>query len=928
MPESFSIHHLNVRSLPPKLDDIKAFVVNENVDVLCLSETWLSPMFPSNIISIPEFVLLRQDRRDGYGGVAIYLKNNIQYSIIHTDHTIEQLWIRVGGISSHRSLAIGVVYNPHRNSYNTFLESLHNSISIVFPTCDELICTGDFNIDLLDGDSTPAGKFFELCDTFGLTQVVNVPTRVTDTSSSLLDYIVVSDKQLIKSVGVEPFLSDLKLDHYLVSCTLTFVSDAPRIIYRNIRDFRYFDRDKLLRDLIVAPFHKMFRIHDIDEKVGFFNNLLTELFAVHAPLRRVRITKLYAPWMTNNLRLLMRSRDKAQQRWKRTKNDADFNYYKSLRNQVTLLCRQEKKSYFENCISTNDMKSIWRNLRPPKNCCIPEALRDVEALNEFFVGRNELDPDQRCIDEYMNNSMFGGAVAFSFESVLPDKVAELMSTIKTESVGVDGIGVRLLSLCFDFIVPFLTHILNCCLEQGIFPDIWKIAIVRPVPKTAVPAEFRDLRPISILPVLSKILEKIMCEQLRNYLASHGVIPEQQSGFRPLHSCGTALLHIKDDILRAKDAGLVTALVLFDFSKAFDMINHDLLLAICSHVGMSDGACRLLRSYLSGRQQSVHIDELQSNVKCIPAGVPQGSVLGPLLYILYTHGMPEIFKHCKAHFYADDTQIYYSFPPSDLLLAKKRVDDDVGALLNYADSHCLKINHTKTKVILFGPNNILQNITNIFSVNVGGLEVKPVPEARNLGVIFDSSLHFRSHVSECVRRGYGKLKLIYNKRYFMSKEVKSNLCNALVLSSLNFCDYVYGPSIDAKDAHRIQVLQNSCLRLIYGVRRRQRISHRLRENNWLSMANRRLHHAAVLFHKIILFKSPPYLLNKITYRSDVHNLNIRFGGTVSIPLHKTEAYKSSFTYQVSSIYNNVPQYLKAMNSKAFKIHYWKLLFHNQ
>lgn len=402
----------------------------------------------------------------------------------------------------------------------------------------------------------------------------------------------------------------------------------------------------------------------------------------------------------------------------------------------------------------------------------------------------------------------------------------------------------------------------------------------------------------------------------------------QNQFRPLHSCGTALLNIKDDLLRARDGGLATVLVLFDFSKAFETVSHDMLLAICYHNGISHQAGLLLESYLRGRRQLVHIGGRCSNLKDVTAGVPQGSVLGPLLYILYTHGLPDVLKYCTCHLYADDTQIYYSFSPSNMHIARDRVNEDIAALLNYATKHCLEINHTKTKVLLFGPANILPTVSNYMSVNVGGLEVQPVGEARSLGLTFDSSLRFRSHVSDYIRRGYGKLKLIYNKRYFMNRKIRSYLCNTLVLSGLNYCDYVYGPSIDARDIHRIQVLQNSCLRLIFGVRRRQRISHKLNEIKWLNMENRRLYHAATLFHKIILFKSPPYLLNKISYRSDIHNINIRFGGTVVIPAHKTEAFKSSFTYQIANIYNSIPGEVKCLNVDTFRRRFRELLFDGQ
>lgn len=593
---------------------------------------------------------------------------------------------------------------------------------------------------------------------------------------------------------------------------------------------------------------------------------------------------------------------------------------------MTSLCKYEKQQYFKYCISINDMKSVWGHLRSPVNLDLPENIRDVEILSDFFVFKDNENPDPYTLENYGRTSANVDLIPFDFKFVTPVKVGEIIRAIKTDSVGLDGIGIKMIELCGSVILPYITHIVNCCLEQSVFPDLWKVALVRPIPKKTNPSELKDLRPISILPILSKVLEKIMTEQLQEFLSSHDLIPESQSGFRPLHSCGTALLNIKDDILRARDVGLMTILVLFDFSRAFDTINHQLLLAICHHVGISVTACQLLESYLSGRQQVVKIDESQSSFRDITAGVPQGSILGPLLYVLYTRGLPKVFQYCSSHCYADDTQIYCSFSPGELQLACNNINSDIEALLRYASSHCLKINSVKTKVLVFGPGNILEEISSRTIIKVGGIDIRPVAEARNLGLILDSTLRFRSHISQCVRKGYGKLKLLYNRRHGMNKRVRSTVCNALVLSGLNYCDYVYGPSIDARDQRKIQVLQNACLRFIYGIRRRQHISHKLIVNNWLSMTNRRLHHAATLFHRILLFKSPPYLLNKVTFRSDVHNVNIRFGGTVAIPAHRTEAFKSSFTYQISKIYNEcVPTELKSMNVRGFKTHFWSFLF---
>lgn len=409
----------------------------------------------------------------------------------------------------------------------------------------------------------------------------------------------------------------------------------------------------------------------------------------------------------------------------------------------------------------------------------------------------------------------------------------------------------------------------------------------------------------------------MCEQLREFLNKNNILPDIQSGFRPMHSCCTALVNVTDDILRARDMGKITALMLFDFSKAFDMVNYNLLLAICHHIGIGPEACQLISSYLDNRQQTVHLSNTVSSLRRLSSGVPQGSILGPLLFTVYTSALPTYLTHCSAHLYADDTQLYYSFHSNDMSLAIDIINKDIESLLRFARYHCLNINPLKTQCLLFGPRHILQGLSELFGVKVDGVSISPSPEARNLGVVFDDTLRFRTHITRCIRSGYSNLKLIYNKRKFLDVKLKSLLCDTLVLSRLNYCDCLYGPNIDSRDARRIQVLQNACLRLIYGVRRRRPISHKLASNRWLNMANRRFLHAASFYHSVLLHKCPPYLYERITFRSDVHNVHIRFKGTLSIPAHKTESFKWSFTYQIAKVYNSLPDSLKTLPLKKFK-----------
>lgn len=472
-------------------------------------------------------------------------------------------------------------------------------------------------------------------------------------------------------------------------------------------------------------------------------------------------------------------------------------------------------------------------------------------------------------------------------------------------------------LCCPQILPYLTHIINHCLEFGVFPDNWKRAIIYPIPKIKNPFEFKDLRPISVLPTLSKLLERVVEQQIREHISQFDILPDIQSGFRKMHSCETALLGITDDIFRGTDQGLVTVLVLLDFSKAFDTLNHDMLLAILKYFRFGQTTITFFQNYFENRYQSVKICQNLSSPLEISSGVPQGSILGPLLYTLYTSNFNKYISSCSMHLYADDTQIYRSFCTVDIDAEITRINADVSALVKVSKDHALNINAKKSSVLVFGPVRNRLVVLPRINIHVDGQQITPTDSAKNLGLTFDYCLRFKPHINNCLRTAYANLKAIYNNRHYLNPKIKTILCESLVLSRFNFCDSVYGPCLDASDKRRIQVIQNSCLRLIFGIRRRHSISHKLVHTGWLNMSNRRRLHSACLFHKIVINKTPSYLSRKITYRSDVHNVNVRFKGSLTPPQHRTEFFKRSFSYQITNIYNGIPSELKNLTHLQFK-----------
>lgn len=414
------------------------------------------------------------------------------------------------------------------------------------------------------------------------------------------------------------------------------------------------------------------------------------------------------------------------------------------------------------------------------------------------------------------------------------------------------------------------------------------------------------------------------------LKKNNLLPATQSGFRSGYSCTAALLNIVDDIVRETDRGNITALCLLDYSKAFDRMHHDIFASILRYMGLSELASRLLIDYVSDRHQLVEINGRQSDLLATVCGCPQGSVLSPLIYTMYTSSFENQINFCKSHFYADDTQLYLSFSPNDVNIACTQINADLETLVKFSRRHNLVINPRKTEVILFGPGRTRDRIREQVDLFVDGERLAIGESVKNLGVIIDENLKFNEHINKCAQRAYNSLRLIYNNRSYLNQKAKRMLCDTLVLSCFNYADVLYSPFLSARLKYKIQKVQNSCLRTIYGMRRREHISHKLTEIGWLNMSSRRLLHSACSFYSIVATGKPPYLHDRMRFRSDVHTLNVRFKGLLTPPMHRTEFFKKGFSYQICTVYNGIISagLGECTSVKSFKGAYRDCLFRRQ
>lgn len=562
---------------------------------------------------------------------------------------------------------------------------------------------------------------------------------------------------------------------------------------------------------------------------------------------------------------------------------------------------------------------------------IPEKLKDPDKINQFFINSiPNRQNDNKNLIQFYNENVTDNVEVNSFNFVLVDNntIYSILNKIKTNATGADGINLYMIKLCYPEIENHILHIINCCLLENYFPTEWKIAHVIPLPKASKVEEYKDLRPISLLPTFSKILESIMSEQIKQHLNKYNLIPAHQSGFRSRHSCATALLKITDDILQATDDGKLSVLALLDYSKAFDCVNYNILLSMLHFLGFSQNAVKLLENYLIGREHIVKINDTFSTPLELIRGVPQGSILGPLLFSVYTSNLNKHINHCQIHAYADDTQIYISFDPKDLMESVENINLDLQSIYDASLEYELLLNPNKTKVLLFGTKTVCQKYQNMINVRLNGVDIHISPEAKNLGLILDNNFRYKKHVSNCIQKAYTNLRVLYPHRTYLSVNIKAKLCEALVLSQFGFCAPVYSPCLDSLDSQRIQKVQNSCLRYIFGIRKYEHISHKLINLRWLNMKNRFLLQSLTLFHSIIMHKEPQYLYEKIKFRTDVHNINIRFPNSITAPIHKSALFERSFNFTIYKTYNKIPHKYKQSNLSSFKKSTRQWLYHEQ
>lgn len=703
----------NAGSLNTGHNDFLVAMDRFDADIVAINETWLKDGQGARAPAPPGYRLRYSPRpldmcKGLGGGVAFYIKKDIRVRYMNnTSDGIEQMWIstRTNGCS----LIIGTAYRPQWKNVDDFLDVLTDSI-MMFSHFDHMVLLGDFNINMLEVSCSNTRKLNKFLEAVSLIQVVTDPTHFTADSSSLIDIVCTACP--VREVIVSNITGSV--GHAMITVVLNLKKKTLPCKTITYRPLKHIDLDSFDRDLCEIDWESINSLSTVDDMVNEFNSKLLLLFDTHAPVRTMR-TKGHQslPWVTDMLKLMIDLREKAHNKYRHTKSERHKKYYKDMKSAVETCFKNEKQAYFNHIINSNvkNSKLFWKNLQgkilldPSKNNQLPDSYNDPNAINNHFLDIPGNDSVTISDITYFEFNRFGTST-FCLQPVGEATVFNFIKSIDSNATGVDGISRDLILLSLPRTLAIITNIINKSIVTGVVPSQWKKALITPIPKVDKPSNLNDLRPISILPFLSKLLEKSIYYQLNGYIEKHNILPSLQSGFRKCRGTVTALLDVSDNILKEQDDGRGTLLTLLDFSRAFDSINTALLLSKLVYYGFDYHAVKWFDSYLSEREQSVKLlksDGTSNTSIALPVkrGVPQGSILGPILFIIYSADIVQVIKHSKFHLYADDVQLYISEEPDLIPSTTQMLNEDLGRISEWSNRNALVLNPNKSKYMIVG-----------------------------------------------------------------------------------------------------------------------------------------------------------------------------------------------------------------------------------
>ena len=839
-----SFLHLNISSLPKHFDIYNSILnsINHEFKVLGFSETRLTDSSIPHNLDIESYNSIFTNTKASAGGTALYISKDLKHkdrkdlsNLIYFEKQLESTFCELM-FEKQENVVVGCIYKHPTMKTETFIEDFFTPL--LQKTNKEkkrLVLMGDFNINLLDyGNSVPVNRFVDSLQSLYLLPSISLPTRITDRSRTLIDNIFFTpSKYKPHSGNLLVGISD-HLPQYLIFENFCVATQREVRYYRKWKNF---NENRFIADFEQVDWNGMFQLHsnNPDRLFENFFEKMDTLIDVHAPLKRLsnkQVKKGGKPWITKGIKTSIDKRDQLLKLINKEKNEhikrelqTKHKYY---RNQIVKLSRRSKINHFKRYFNVNikNSKNIWKGVSELIN-------RKSSSDNKIYLNIDgQLTSDPKTTSEEFNkhfstiadkiretititdNDNFNQTLRNSpinslfFEPIRADEIKKIINSLKPKANGPFSIPTKILKTVLAQISEILTRIFNISLITGSFFTSLKTAKVIPVFKNkGSPHDVNNYRPISLLSNIDKIFEKLIKSRLVDFLDENKIIFKNQFGFRNKHSTTHALINLTEQIRTNLDKGLYTCGVFIDLQKAFDTVDHAILLSKLHHYGVRGLSNQWFRSYLSNRQQYVYVSGCDSSKRPVSHGVPQGSVLGPLLFLIYINDLHYAIQNSKTNLFADDTCLLSS--DSNLQDLETKINSDLIKLSSWLRANKISLNVMKTEVLLF--RSKIKTVSYQMKLKLDDQILKFSSKVKYLGILLDEFLTWNFQFDALANKLSRANGILAKLRHFVPGTLLKTLYYALFHSHISYANIVWGQALTQNS--RIGKLQKKCVRIL-------------------------------------------------------------------------------------------------------------------
>ena len=888
----------NAQSIVNKAETVLRTMTDQSVDIAGICETWLTSLTNPTTAKIKShgYSLLHSFRTNKRGGgTALLYKSCYSLSPFKVNKHIKTFEYTAASIktSTGTKVMFTIIYRTGQLT-SLFCHELDQFLSVIQPLCDCLIVAGDLNVHFEQLQIRPNKQVLDLFQSYGLERNVFEPTHIAGGSLDQI-FTFTLHKQLKCKVSVDSSRS-LPSDHFPVYCELSLSFEHKYFKEITYRKLSYTNTVKFTEDLQAILDNLDVNSFTFQQSMIVLNQRCEDLLNTHAPLQTRNVSTIdSAPWFDKEYRELRKLRRRAEYRMKKPGSTLEDRIaFKDACSKCTIIANAKKKDHFKNIISKADNKphalyklvnqALDRNQVKP----LPNYTENLENLakdfNSYFTQKitNIRDniKNHPVLDSFQSESLpeFPQMkLMFDFQPTTIQEIKEIISEVGIKCSPADLLPQTIFKENLEILLPIIVELVNKSLSSGNIDGI-KLADIIPLLKrdSLDPNILKNFRPVSNLTFIGKLIERVVLKQLNEHLKRNNLDCNEQSAYKQNHSTETLLIRIWNDLLVASDERSATVLIMLDLSAAFDTVDHDLLLKILRYeIGLRGRVLLWFTSFLKGRAQRIRLGCITSEECIIKFGVPQGSVLGPVLFNIYIRSIYVYVKKLGFNImgYADDHQVMKIFKPSAQgVVLTFDIERCFSSIKEWMSYYYLQMNDSKTEIIVFGPSRVLSEIQ-IKGVNISSnTSLRFVNSVKNLGIHMDNALTMERQVIELKKKCFYTLRNITKIRFLLSTEQRKTIVNSLVVSCLDYCNGLYF-GISEKLMSQLQTLQNACAKTVVGKYKYDHVGNDLHNLHWLSIKKRVIFKIALLSYKALNGIAPLYLQELFKYCHHGHSLKL-------------------------------------------------------